>query len=378
VPIQLLIVDDDAGIVRGISDIITNHFPGQFTIHTAADGIEAFRCLGEQAVSLIITDIRMPGIDGLAILDEIKRQKLGCEVLMISAYDDFSLVRKALRNGAYDYLLKPVNIDSFVRIVADIMPRLGAADRTMESPKGAAAPDMETSEFFNLPGGSLSQKDLEDMLRQAMSAALALDSHKTILYFDAVFDGLNGKCGTEEEIRKTLIQFVYTLMDRNQLFIRVISSYKLTEYDIISCVKNLPTIEQIKKRFCDIMQRYINDLKRDTYIINHFLIKKSKEYIDGQYSKNLTLAGVANHLHRHPNYVSFLFKSQLGITFRDYLRKIRIEESKSMMKIPPAKINDIALRVGYQDVSHFNRAFKKVTGLSPSDYRRRILPSPDR
>jgi two-component system response regulator YesN len=374
VPIQLLIVDDDAGIVRGIGDIITNHFPEQFIIYTATNGVEAFRCLSERAVGLIITDIRMPGIDGLMILDEIKRQNPECEILMISAHDDFSLVRQALRNGAYDYLLKPINIDSFVRILADILPKLRNTNKIMLSSNDLPVPKMETSDFFNLPGGTLNQKDIADILCHAMTATLTLDSCKAVFYFTTIFDGLNRSCGTEEEIRKMLIQCIYTMMDRNQLFIRVISSYKLTEYDIISCIKNLPTIEQIKKRFCDIIQRYINDLKRDTCIINHYLIKKSKEFINSHYSKDLTLANIADHLHRHPNYISSLFKSQLGITFREYLRKIRIEESKLMMKIPLAKINDIALQVGYQDVSHFNRAFKKVTGLSPSDYRRRILP----
>jgi two-component system response regulator YesN len=373
-PIQLLIIDDNVSIVQGINDIIVSHFPNQFIVHTAGNGEEAFCHFAKYPIGLVVTDIKMPGIDGITILNEIKKHNPTCEVLVISAFDDFCLVRKALLSGAYDYLLKPIDIGTFVHLVAKIIPKLKDRDMPLflvnNEPEGCASPN--PSEFFNLPTGKLTRRELEDTLRQTMSAVLRLDADKALVWLKRVFCGVSENCCTEEELRKLLIQFIYTLMDRNQMFIRIISSYKLTEFDIISCIKNLPTIEQIQSRFCNSMVRYIIDLKRDDFLMERYLIKSSGGYINEHCEKSLTLSNVANHLHRHPNYVSALFKSQLGMTFRDYLRKIRIDRAKSMMKTSVTKLNDIAMKVGYQDVSHFNRAFKEVTGLSPSEYRKRM------
>ena len=64
---------------------------------------------------------------------------------------------------------------------------------------------------------------------------------------------------------------------------------------------------------------------------------------------------------------------EAGITFRDYLRAVRVEKAKELLREGFLKIQDIALMVGYQDAPHFNRAFKEVTGLSPSLYRKQNM-----
>ena len=71
----------------------------------------------------------------------------------------------------------------------------------------------------------------------------------------------------------------------------------------------------------------------------------------------------------HPNYFSSLFKNETGTTVRDYILNIRIKKAKELMKDNNYKIIDIAIAVGYQDASHFNRAFKNITGMSPNRYR---------
>ena len=70
-----------------------------------------------------------------------------------------------------------------------------------------------------------------------------------------------------------------------------------------------------------------------------------------------------------PYYFSTLFKRQTGIQLRDYIVQVRIEKAKEFLNGTDKKIMEIAFESGYQDTAHFNRAFKKVVGMSPSQYR---------
>lgn len=375
---HMLIIDDNASITQGINDIVTAHFSDVFFVHKAENGADALRYLRDYSIAIVITDIKMPVMDGIRLLHVVKKYGLACEVVALSGYDDYSLVRDVLRSGAYDYLLKPININMFIKIINELIPVIKnkVFSRALIEPMESEAQLLpkEQSVFFDLPnGGTLSKTELKLELQKAMSAALSMDSDHAAACLSDFFRGVSEPVMQEEEIRKLLIQFVYSLMERNQAFIKIVSSYKLSEHDAVACVKSLPTLSQLKKRFCATIERYVSDMKTTDGSTYQFIIKKACGYISEHYAKNLTLSEVAEHLHIHPNYFSTLFKSQTGITFRDYLRNVRIEKSKTMITESQIKLNDIAFQTGYQDVSHYNRAFKKVTGISPSNYRRQIL-----
>jgi len=99
------------------------------------------------------------------------------------------------------------------------------------------------------------------------------------------------------------------------------------------------------------------------------ITKKAIRYIAKNYSKNITLNEVAEHVHLTPAYFSTQFKQATGSSFKEYVNMIRVEESKRLLLNTDYSIMDIALSTGFEDQSYFTKIFKKYTGLTPRQYR---------
>lgn len=95
------------------------------------------------------------------------------------------------------------------------------------------------------------------------------------------------------------------------------------------------------------------------------------EYLDKHYGEDINLNLVADKLNLTPGYLSSIFKEKTGINFSEYLNTLRIERAKALLMNIDLRIQDIALQVGYQNVNSFIRMFKRASGLTPGEYRKR-------
>ncbi len=103
---------------------------------------------------------------------------------------------------------------------------------------------------------------------------------------------------------------------------------------------------------------------------NNRLIRDAMNYISSHFAEPLTLQDVANHLHLNPSYFSRVFKQSFGSSFKEYLTQVRIEEAKRLLKNTEYSLLDIAVATGFDNQSYFTNVFKKVTGLTPGQYRK--------
>ena len=101
-----------------------------------------------------------------------------------------------------------------------------------------------------------------------------------------------------------------------------------------------------------------------------FHVKRALDYIDSRYNDNITLEDVINYLNINKSYFCTLFKKETGKTFTEYLNRIRIEKSKSMLLEENSSILDIALSVGFSNQNYFSILFRRYTGLSPIQFRK--------
>ncbi len=114
---KLLIIDDDHMIRNGIKNAICWQEHGIYAVETAENGEEGQEVFRTFMPDIILTDIRMPGMDGLELLKTVRESNPDVKVIILSGYDDFSYARTALKYGAFDYLLKTANIEELQNVI---------------------------------------------------------------------------------------------------------------------------------------------------------------------------------------------------------------------------------------------------------------------
>lgn len=105
----------------------------------------------------------------------------------------------------------------------------------------------------------------------------------------------------------------------------------------------------------------------------HVYLRKALERIQLYYMEDLSMKDVANALFISESYLTKLFKQEINITFIEYLTQVRIRKSIELMKDINLPIYEIAERVGYKDYRYFSTIFKKMIGITPKEYRKKLL-----
>jgi len=127
--------------------------------------------------------------------------------------------------------------------------------------------------------------------------------------------------------------------------------------------------ESAKKQLSRVLPTLAVDSQPSMQTRSSSIARIVREYIDSTFMENISLTSVADILNLSPGYIGGVFKSELGITFRAYLRSVRITKAKLLMADPGLNISQIAQAVGYDDLNYFSEAFLAEIGVRPSEYR---------
>lgn len=141
---KLLIIDDEKNIRFGLKTMIEREFPSMYTITMASNGAEGFDIYKTDGADIIITDIRMPVMDGITLLERLSSATRGEKspaVLILSGYDDFEYAKSAIRYRVKDYLLKPIRRDELFEILKCI-------DKEQEEQNLSARQQEQEAEHF--------------------------------------------------------------------------------------------------------------------------------------------------------------------------------------------------------------------------------------
>ena len=120
-PQRLLIVEDDPVVRRSVAEALTDE---GFEVHTAASAEQALASVGQIAPDVVLTDVRMPGLDCLELLRLLRERAAMVDVVLMTAFDDMPTVARAMREGAFDFLVKPLKL----KVLREVLGR-AFADR---------------------------------------------------------------------------------------------------------------------------------------------------------------------------------------------------------------------------------------------------------
>ena len=248
--LKVLVVEDEEMIRKGIVLAVDWAALDCVVVGEAANGVQALEAVERYDPSLIITDLKMPVMDGLEMLRQLRERGNNAFVIILTAYDSFAYAQTALRLGAVDFLLKPFHDGELEQAVTRLKQRM---DRAGQGGEKGPAP---------LPLPELKKGDKSKYVLEAMA-----------------------------------------------------------------------------------------------YIGEHY------------HEPNIGVAAIAQHLGISEGHLSHTFKKETDYTLLNYLTRYRIHRAMELLRDCRLKVYEVAEQVGYRDFAYFSATFKKLVGMSPSEYQ---------
>lgn len=163
-----------------------------------------------------------------------------------------------------------------------------------------------------------------------------------------------------------LIQMVNTVLMKNN--IEAHELFVNTEYETYRkmSLKNYDNYMEFCKYLLQKAYSYIDYVRENTSIVE--VVKK---YIEEHYNEEISRNELAGIVYLNADYLARLFKKEEGISITDYVIRMRIKKASELLQYSEISINEIAMKVGYDNFSYFSRLCKKMLGCSPKDYRKK-------
>lgn len=262
-------------------------------VGTAGDGQEGMKLIREKRPDILISDISMPGIDGLTMIAGMKSEFRHMQITILTGFRDFDYAQQAIRLGVTRFLLKPSKMEELeeaIRVMIENLRRQGIMG-------------MEEEQSENTSGKEQAGQTADNAGQEAAAKTAPGD------------DTAEKAADTEDD----------------------------------------------------------KDAGETDSPASCFIVKNALAYIEENYREKLKLSDVADQIYVSQWHLSKLLNKHTGQNFSEILNNIRIDKAKELLKDPSLRIGDIAEEVGFLDMAHFSRVFKKQAGISANEYRNTIL-----
>lgn len=409
---RILVVDDEPLVGLGITTLL-NHMEGVTVCDMASNGKEALEKIREHSPQIVITDIKMPIMDGLELIRECKtRYGHNLAFIVLTSYEEFALIREAISYQVVDYLLKVgLTGEDLTAAVTRAMEQLKAyntfhyaqsnpylqerfylnllnrqiPETMIERQAGELNIDLGFKYFSAAYGilykevsatGGLDQKQLDNLY----FSSLRMLENILKQYVDVKMLSLGSSCFVilfliREEDRQAANQ---TMMEGLADAADLLESYFSinVRMAIGSMVESALKLHESYQEARDIFDEsstepvvcyrdHLEKVKKDDRIQFYDAIRR---YIDDHITEHISVKSVAETFFITPNYLSASFKSHFGIPFVEYVNRQKIEKAKEILLTSNLKIYEVATQLGFDNIYYFSKVFRRMEGMSPREF----------
>ncbi len=469
---RVILVDDEIWTLQGIKESFHWSQYDMEVIGTYTFATQALEAILEKKPDIVFTDIKMPVFSGLDLMNKIRENKLNTEIVIISGFAQFEYAKEAIKKGAFDFLLKPINVKENDALLERLKAKLDQKaqeknkklfEMVMDDPDDLNPEDYGLPDRYpyyqaavwigegyeELKAFLADQKDIDYVniamkdkqyfiinakenissliIAQNFTSTIGIsDQYDSALYIPKMISQ-SGKAALNYFITKEKKAYRYIPKQTAKitpLIVRItklLDDGHLTEYT--NLVKQIPqliaengyTIDdlcfawnrivmhiellypdkfanselsvlewyQLETEYEDVDSMLRELLRETNYIYGTSTIdmdhtenedstnfSKILRYLNQHYNEQIKLKDISQKYYINKNYASFLFKRNTGMSYSDYLNKLRMEQAKKLLVSTEYTIFEISEMVGYIDYSYFIKAFKKKYGVTPTQYRK--------
>lgn len=398
---KVLIADDEPKVRRGLRGVIERREPEMTVVAEAEDGESALKAVGELRPDILLVDIRMPFIDGLQLIERVNAITRDCVIVVVTGHDEFEYARRGLQLRVFDFILKPVSPDQLLAVLARATQEL-ATLRAQTRYVAWARDQLER----NLPAireefvrtwvdGRLSQSEIEAQ-REFLGVSLTASPGMIVV---RIVERTAATAGVVEHDRQLAIlvarnilmdvlsdfEPMYLFEDDYGNIVALTSSCggeawaaavpllrgKAAESKLPELIVAQSGVSPQASTLPELYDQLLGEVSNQKETSS--LVLRVHAFLEDNYGRHgLTLEETARAMKLSPGYLSRALKQQTGLSFIEYLSRLRAAKAAEIMLDPSVKIYEVAELVGFASQHYFSRAFKRVLGIAPVDYRRGV------
>lgn len=432
---SLLIVDDETEIREGLARLPWE--PMNIEVAgSVAHGLDALQFISTHPIDIVLTDIRMPFMDGMELMTVLQEQHPYIRVVILSGYSDFDYAKKAIEVGAAGYLLKPVKMDQLTETFEKLVRRLDAEKQNEMRRAVLVRKEALLSKFMReellsrLFKTAIPEDEIEQSLAESELLLESNDYQVAVIRLDRI--SLNQQPGTDRSLK--LIAFSldnllhdlwdvhgkgYHLVDKDHAECYLLAKATINREDMLKIHEQLSEFMGLFRSTLSISigrpVQSINEIWRSAQSAAELLRNTKEENVIVQtgaerldeddaaqaaaeagprdpsedrhhdpYIVQLAKQYIRDNYHRSITLKEvagemFVTPGHLSWLFREsgesylqYLTSLRMSKAIELMPDVRYKVYEIAEMVGYSDKTYFSELFKKHTGMTPTEYRGRL------
>ncbi|MGF6352262.1 two-component system response regulator YesN [Paenibacillus sp. 4624] len=365
---KVIVADDEPFMLEGWKTMIDWQGCGYELCGTATDGEEALDLINHVNPDLVVTDIQMPVLDGLGLIRTMREElKYDSQIVIVTGYSEFGYAQQAIRYRVNEYVLKPLVPEEIHELLRNLIIPLDTQRQEIEIKLAEEQYDaMEMLDTTMDEGGMLDEADLEKMASRARQFIALIEAGDVTGVARTVDDML-------QEMQESRAVMIWA-----QSAVRYIHGELLRRYSMIGADQTVLQVRtwhhteswfmgDLKKLFIRITETFASMAQADPG--SSGLVAEAVQYLKEHYRTKIKLQQLANHIHVNAAYLGQQFKREMGVSFSEYVHRLRIEEARRMLRRTNMKISDIAFELGYHDAEYFTEKFKALTGELPSLYK---------